>query len=47
VGDWVPSRSVIAVRPEGEVRVYKAGEKIEVGEVRKVYGPGSPRWWRR
>jgi hypothetical protein len=37
-GEWVPSRSVIAVRPEGEVRVYKAGEKIEVGEVRKVYG---------
>nr|TKW01165.1 hypothetical protein SEVIR_8G161400v2 [Setaria viridis] len=37
-GEWVPSRSVIAVRPEGEVRVYQAGEKVEVGRVQEVYG---------
>lgn len=37
-GEWIPSRSVITVRPEGEVRVYQAGEKVEVGRVQEVYG---------
>ncbi|OEL27757.1 hypothetical protein BAE44_0011224, partial [Dichanthelium oligosanthes] len=34
----VPSRAVIAVRPKLAVRVYEAGEKVEVGRDREVYG---------
>nr|CAB3490037.1 unnamed protein product [Digitaria exilis]CAB3490052.1 unnamed protein product [Digitaria exilis] len=37
-GGWVPSRSVVVVRPTHAVRVYKAGDKVEVGRERDVYG---------
>ncbi|CAN6372385.1 unnamed protein product [Urochloa humidicola] len=37
-GEWAPSASVIAVLPEGAVRVYEVGEKVEVVRCRKVYG---------
>ncbi|XP_062183374.1 uncharacterized protein LOC133887434 isoform X2 [Phragmites australis] len=37
-GEWVPSRSVIAVQPKHAVRVYEVGEKVEVGRDREVYG---------
>ncbi|CAO2142015.1 unnamed protein product [Urochloa humidicola] len=36
-GEWAPSASVVAVRPEGAVRVYEVGEKVEVGRSSKVY----------
>ncbi|RCV38544.1 hypothetical protein SETIT_8G151100v2 [Setaria italica] len=37
-GGWVPSRSVVAVRPERKVRVYQVGEKVEARRDRDVYG---------
>jgi hypothetical protein len=37
-GEWVPSRDVVAVRPRGSVKVYKAGEKVELLRERAVYG---------
>ncbi|OEL16640.1 hypothetical protein BAE44_0022341 [Dichanthelium oligosanthes] len=38
-GEWVPSRAVVAVQPKrGGVRVYKAGEKVELLREREAYG---------
>nr|CAB3452390.1 unnamed protein product [Digitaria exilis] len=38
-GEWVPSRAVVDVQPHKRgVRVYKAGERVELLEERKMYG---------
>jgi hypothetical protein len=37
-GEWVPSRDVVVVRPRGGVRVYKAGEKVELLRERAAHG---------
>ncbi|KAL6842865.1 hypothetical protein ACP4OV_027178 [Aristida adscensionis] len=37
-GEWVPSGTVVAVKPKGAVKVYEVGEKVEVGREREVYG---------
>jgi len=37
-GEWVLLRAVIAVQPRRAVRVYKAGEKVELLRERGAYG---------
>ncbi|PAN10382.1 hypothetical protein PAHAL_2G090600 [Panicum hallii] len=37
-GEWAPSRAVISVQPRRAVRVYKAGEKVELLREREAYG---------
>ncbi|XP_039822937.1 vegetative cell wall protein gp1-like [Panicum virgatum] len=37
-GEWAPSLSVIAVQPRRAVRVYKAGENVELLREREAYG---------
>ena len=37
-GQWVPSQTAVSVKPKRAVRVYEAGEKVEVVRDRELYG---------